>query len=104
MTNISKLILVADPLYDDHHPHLLASAIDEQLSLNCHARAVIMVPLRDVTTRKLLEVFRREMEARSCPMVGSDSSTVSGRDDWESNGNSSNIECWYGIFGRTMSC
>lgn len=101
--NTFKLVLAADPLYDEAHPRLLASAIDEQLSISSDARAVVMVPLRDSATRMLLESFIRRMDELGCTMVGGDSSVVFGQDDWESDEGPSKIECWYGTFGRLTS-
>ena len=67
------------------------------------ARAVVMVPLRDATTRKLLEMFKGKMDRLGCPVIGDDSSVVFGQDDWESDGRSLDVECWYGTFGRPLS-
>ncbi|KUI58667.1 Protein-lysine N-methyltransferase EFM2 [Cytospora mali] len=100
--NSFKVIIVADPLYDDVHPGLLAGAIDEQLSMDPDARAMIMVPQRDATTIKLLSAFRNEMASKSAPLVCLEETVVAGQDDWGGGDDdeSGRVKCWYGVFGR----
>lgn len=96
---------MADPLYDDEHPGLLAGAIDEQLSLDQEARAMIMVPQRDNTTIKLLANFRSEMTSKINSLVCLEETVVAGQDDWGGDGDedAANVKCWLGIFGRKNS-
>ncbi|KAF4125149.1 putative methyltransferase [Geosmithia morbida] len=84
--NRFKIVLVADPLYDDNHPTLLASAIDQHLSLDAEARAVIMVPLRDETTVRLLKDFKEAMAGLVTPLACDDGQEeeLEGQDDWDS--------------------
>ncbi|KAJ4397607.1 Protein-lysine N-methyltransferase rrg1 [Gnomoniopsis smithogilvyi] len=100
--NKFRIIIVADPLYNDDHPRLLAGAIDEQLALDEDARAMVMVPKRDTTTIKLLEMFRDEMASKTDAFVCLEESVVAGQDDWgaDEDEEAGNVECWLGIFGR----
>ncbi|RDA83255.1 hypothetical protein CP532_4496 [Ophiocordyceps camponoti-leonardi (nom. inval.)] len=116
------VVLAADPLYDDHHPRLLAMAIDGHLARRDRrwARAVVMVPKRDAATMRLLDDFRREMEGLN--MVCCREEELLGRDDWgavedweeegdeededreeeeveEEGGNI--VRCWLGLFSRS---
>lgn len=97
-----RIIIVADPLYNDDHPGLLAGAIDEQLVLDEDARAMVMVPQRDATTVKLLASFRNEMASKKEPFVCLEETVVAGQDDWggDEDEEASNVKCWLGIFGR----
>lgn len=98
-----QLIIVADPLYDDDHPALLASAIDEQLSLNPDARVLAMVPQRDEITKGLLSVLRDELAQRASPLLCLEESMVGGQDDWGDENDdeeTSHVGFWWGIFGR----
>lgn len=96
---------MADPLYDDDHPGLLAAAIDDQLGLDAEARAMIMVPQRDATTVKLLANFRNEMAAKPNALVCLEETVVSGQDDWggDEDEEAANVKCWLGIFGRRLA-
>lgn len=103
--NTFKVVIVADPLYDDEHPGLLAGAVDEQLSLDGEARAMIMVPQRDNVTVKLLAAFRYEMASKSIPLVCLEETVVTGRDDWggHEDEEAGQIRCWLGVFGRLLA-
>ncbi|CAK7273799.1 Protein-lysine N-methyltransferase rrg1 [Sporothrix epigloea] len=118
------LILAADPIYDDEHPALLASAIDAQLALepnsatkvngvdggaekvNVSPRAVVMVPLRDQQTEKLAAIFVSEMAERQ--LVPLDEGEIAGQDsDWGSDSGGSTLACeftclWW-VFHRVQS-
>ncbi|CAK7269514.1 Protein-lysine N-methyltransferase rrg1 [Sporothrix epigloea] len=104
------LVLAADPIYDDEHPVLLASAIDAQLALdvrhcadgvNGHGvaekppvspRAVVMVPLRDQRTREMAAMFVSEMAQRR--LVPVDEGEIAGQDsDWGYNGGGGTVAC-----------
>lgn len=100
--NRFRIIIVADPLYNDDHPGLLAGAIDEQLALDEESRAMVMVPQRDATTVKLLAKFRDEMASKGDPFVCLDETVVAGQDDWggDEDEEAGNVKCWLGIFGR----
>lgn len=101
------LILVADPIYDEEHPALLASAINAQLALpsegddNKSPRAVVMVPLRDRQTEKMAAMFVAEMAERK--LVPVDEGEIAGQDgDWESGGAGVGCEftCSWWVFHR----
>ncbi|KAJ4297037.1 Protein-lysine N-methyltransferase rrg1 [Collariella sp. IMI 366227] len=101
--NRFQLIIVADPLYDDDHPALLSSAIDEQLALNLDARVLVMVPQRDETTKGLLQVLRQELAQRASPLLCVEESIVDGQDDWgedHAGDDTPPVGFWWGIFGR----
>lgn len=100
-----ELIIVADPLYDDDHPALLAGAIDEQLSLDADARVLVMVPQRDEITKDLLRALRKGLEQQTNPLVCYQENMVAGEDDW-GDGNDDDaqrVAFWWGIFGRDQS-
>ncbi|KAI1444049.1 putative methyltransferase-domain-containing protein [Annulohypoxylon stygium] len=96
--NQFEIVLVADPLYDDDHPELLSSVIHEHLMTDKDARAVIMVPQRDLVTKKLIAKFLLSMA--SCGLVLLEEQTLVGQDDWDEDGEDSGIECWLAVFGR----
>lgn len=102
--NSFKVIIVADPLYDDDHPALLAAAVDEQLSLDQGARAMIMVPQRDTATIKLLSAFREELNSKDIPLDCLEETVVAGQDDWggDEDEEGAHVKCWLGIFGRRL--
>lgn len=95
-------MIVADPLYDDNHPGLLAGAIDEQLSLSASARAMIMVPQRDAVTVKLLSALQDELASKPAPIVCLEETIVAGQDDWGATEDeeAGKVNCWLGIFAR----
>ncbi|CAK7197373.1 Protein-lysine N-methyltransferase rrg1 [Sporothrix eucalyptigena] len=107
------LVLVADPIYDEEHPALLASAIDANLALKNQdgdedgkaksPRAVVMVPLRDRQTEKMAAIFVSEMAERR--LVPVDEGEIAGKDsDWGSSGNGGvacEFTCSWWVFHRT---
>lgn len=96
-----QLIIVADPLYDDDHPGLLAGAIDEQLGLDGEARVLVMVPQRDETTRGLYAAFQAAMAGREAAMVCVEESLVAGEDGWGDAGDDAGSDgFWWGLFSR----
>lgn len=96
-----QLIIVADPLYDDDHPGLLAGAIDEQLGLDGEARVLVMVPQRDETTRGLHTAFQAAMAGREAAMVCVEESLVAGEDGWGDAGDDAGSDgFWWGVFSR----
>lgn len=102
--NSFTIIIVADPLYNDDHPGLLAGAIDEQLALDTDARAMVMVPQRDATTVKLLATFRDAMASVANSLVCLGETVVPGQDDWgaDEDEEAGNVQCWLGTFGRRL--
>lgn len=96
------MIIVADPLYNDDHPGLLAGTIDDQLSLDGEARAMIMVPQRDETTVMLRAILLERLASKGTPVVCLEQSVVSGQDDWGEDGDeeAGQVSCWLGIFSR----
>ncbi len=94
---------MADPLYDDDHPALLTSAIDEQLELSSAARVLVMVPQRDKITKGLLATLRNELAQRPNPLLCFEESMVNGQDDWgddHDDDETRNVGFWWGVFGR----
>ncbi|WQF87193.1 Putative lysine methyltransferase, S-adenosyl-L-methionine-dependent methyltransferase superfamily [Colletotrichum destructivum] len=98
--NQFKVVLAADPLYDDCHPGLLAGAFSQQLSTEDDARAVVMVPLRDETTKRLLRLFRDTMGSQEMSLVCIEEGTLDGQDDWGEAEEGTQVTCWWGIFAR----
>ncbi|KAF7562993.1 hypothetical protein G7046_g1166 [Stylonectria norvegica] len=95
-----KIVLAADPLYDDDHPALLASAICQHLALGSESRAVVMVPLRDATTKRLLESFKQTMLDLDTPLFCDEEDELAGQDDWTDDEDAGQVRCWLGIFSR----
>ncbi|KAK3336943.1 putative methyltransferase-domain-containing protein [Cercophora scortea] len=101
-----QLVIVADPLYDDCHPSLLANTINTQLSLDADARVLAMVPLRDETTKGLLSSLRTELTGQSNALVCIEESTVPGQDDFgggdgeDDDDESRRVGFWWGVFKR----
>ncbi|KAK6820534.1 hypothetical protein PG987_014934 [Apiospora arundinis] len=98
--NQFKILLVADPLYDDDHPTLLTSVIQDHLALDKDSRAVVMVPQRDAATAKLLSTLRALLSHGDNPVVCLEEDVLPCQDDWDENDESTQLECWWGIFGR----
>ncbi|KAJ4131076.1 Protein-lysine N-methyltransferase rrg1 [Fusarium equiseti] len=95
-----KIVLAADPMYDDDHPALLASAISDHLALGSDSRAVVMVPRRDTTTERLLESFRQAMLDLDTPLFCEEEDELAGQDDWVEDDEAGNVRCWLGVFSR----
>ncbi|KAI0009424.1 putative methyltransferase-domain-containing protein [Xylariaceae sp. FL0662B] len=98
--NQFKIILVADPLYDDDHPDLLSSAVREHLAHDKDARAIVMAPQRDSTTKRLTAKFRSAMALGESGLVVLEEHTLVGQDDWDENEETPEVYCWWAIFGR----
>ncbi|KAH6900259.1 putative methyltransferase-domain-containing protein [Thelonectria olida] len=95
-----KIVLAADPMYDDDHPALLASAICEHLALGSESRAVVMVPRRDATTVRLLEAFKQAMLDLDTPLFCEEEDELAGQDDWVDDDEAGQVKCWLGVFSR----
>ncbi|CAJ2499989.1 Uu.00g028420.m01.CDS01 [Anthostomella pinea] len=95
-----KLVIVADPLYDDDHPELLSSAVTNHLSEDPDARAIIMVPQRDSTTKRLTARFRTRMVEGVSPLRVLEEHTLACQDDWDEDEETPEVQCWWGVFGR----
>ncbi|KAK9437628.1 S-adenosylmethionine-dependent methyltransferase-like protein [Metarhizium brunneum] len=98
--NQFKIVLAADPMYDDNHPALLASAIGQHLALGTESRAVVMVPKRDSTTIRLLEAFRQAMLDLDVPLFCVEEDELAGQDDWVGDDEGGHVRCWLGVFSR----
>ncbi|KAI1375437.1 putative methyltransferase-domain-containing protein [Hypoxylon crocopeplum] len=96
--NQFKIVLAADSLYDDDHPELLSSAIHAHLAEDKAARAVVMVPQRDLTTKRLVANFLSVMADSGLTVL--EEHTLTGQDDWDEEEDNSRIECWLVVFGR----
>ncbi|TGJ87569.1 hypothetical protein E0Z10_g1192 [Xylaria hypoxylon] len=102
--NRFNIILVADGVYDDNHPDLLPSAIREQLSDDSDSRAIVMVPIRDEATKRLIEQFRSSMGDSALPLAVFEEHILTGQDDWgDDDDESQAVECWWAIFGRQLA-
>lgn len=96
-----KIVLAADPLYDDNHPALLAAAIAQHLSHDPLARAVVMVPQRDETTKGLKEALKAAMQENSEDrLVCCEEDELAGQDDWIEDEDGGHVKCWLGVFSR----
>ncbi|KAI1334382.1 putative methyltransferase-domain-containing protein [Xylariaceae sp. FL0016] len=97
--NQFDIILVADPLYDDDHPQLLSSAIRDHLMITPDARVVVMVPQRDLTTKRLTSHFRSEMAKGPLPLVVLEEHSLFVHDDWDESEEAAEVMCWWAAFG-----
>ncbi|KAJ2982988.1 hypothetical protein NUW58_g6330 [Xylaria curta] len=97
--NTFNIILAADGIYDDNHPDLLSSAIHEQLLDSADSRAIVMTPIRDEVTMKLIVQFQSRMNSGALPLVALEEHILTGQDDWGDD-ESQAVECWWAIFGR----
>ncbi|KPM37370.1 hypothetical protein AK830_g9216 [Neonectria ditissima] len=95
-----KIVLAADPMYDDDHPALLAAAICDHLALGSESRAVVMVPRRDATTARLLEAFKQAMLDLETPLFCEEEDELAGQDDWVEDEDAGQVRCWLGVFSR----
>ncbi|KAI1435558.1 putative methyltransferase-domain-containing protein [Xylaria sp. CBS 124048] len=100
LKNQFNIVLVADSIYDDCHPDLLASTIQEQSCRNLDSRVIVMSPIRDQTTKKLVAQFRSKMGNGALPFVILEEHTLIGEDDWGNDEEFQTVECWWAIFGR----
>lgn len=92
-----KVILAADPLYSPEHPKWLVQTIEQWLSRDLDARAVVELPLRDAYLPQVKE-FRRRMEEIGLAIVEQGDET--GYDDWEdADGQSVEVHCWWSVWG-----
>ncbi|ETS74787.1 hypothetical protein PFICI_13271 [Pestalotiopsis fici W106-1] len=103
--NQFKILLAADPIYDDDHPALLASAVRDHLSRDANARVVAMVPLRDNITRRLLQDFKDKLaKDDDWPLTCLEEHSLMGQDDWgDDDDEKTHIECWWGVFGSSAA-
>lgn len=96
--------MAADGIYDDDHPALLSSAIHEQLHDSADARAIVMVPIRDQTTRRLITQFQSHMKEGSLPLGALEEHVLTGQDDWgDDDDEPQAVECWWAIFGKQLA-
>ncbi|KAI1821274.1 putative methyltransferase-domain-containing protein [Xylaria intraflava] len=98
--NQFNIILVADSIYDDCHPDILASTIQEQSCLSTDSRVIVMSPMRDQITQSLVAQFRSKMSNSASPFVILEEHTLTGQDDWGNDDEFQTVECWWAIFGR----
>ncbi|KAF2964083.1 hypothetical protein GQX73_g9492 [Xylaria multiplex] len=100
--NRFDIILAADGLYDDDHPDLLYSAIREQLSSSPDSRVIVMSPIRDETTKRLIAQFRSSMS--EIHLATLEEHILAGQDDWgDDDDEPQAVECWWAIFGKRDS-
>lgn len=64
------------------------------------ARAIIMIPQRDLTTKKLVARFVSIMTTYNLRVL--EENTLVGQDDWDGDDDEETLEvkCWCAIFGR----
>ncbi|KAI0392768.1 putative methyltransferase-domain-containing protein [Xylariaceae sp. FL0594] len=101
LKNRFNIILSADGIYDDNHPDLLSSAIHEHLANGADSRAIVMVPIRDQITKRLIMQFQSKMRTGSLALVVIEEHTITGQDDWGDDDESQTVECWWAVFGRS---
>jgi hypothetical protein len=96
-----QLVIAADSIYDDDHPELLAGTVHQQLSREEAARALIVVPLRDETTKRLLSAFRDILADQERRIICVEEDIVPGEDDWDESDDGHTLDCWWGVFKRS---
>ena len=65
------------------------------------ARAVVMVPQRDHTTKRLLDTFKQEMLGMGAgPLICEEEDELAGQDDWVGDEDGGRVQCWLGVFSR----
>lgn len=94
------IILAADSIYDDDHPGLLCSAIHDQLRDRPGSRAIVMVPIRDQITKRLISQFQSKMNRGTLPLATLEEHLFTGQDDWGDDDELQEVECWLAVFGR----
>lgn len=63
------------------------------------ARAIVMIPQRDLITKKLVVKFLSIM--RTSGLAALEEHSLVGQDDWDGDDEESfEVECWLSIFGR----
>ncbi|KAI0444352.1 putative methyltransferase-domain-containing protein [Xylaria telfairii] len=103
LSNQFNILVTSDSIYDDDHPELLSSTIHENLLDSAESRAIVMVPLRDQTTNRLIAKFRSSMNAGASPLITLEEHILAGQDDWGDDDDSQTVECWWAIFGRQLA-
>ena len=94
-----RLVMAADPLYDDDHPALLAGAIAAKTDFSFEdSRVVVAVPIRDSTTVRLLSDLRAAMCAQRPALVCISDDWLLGEDDWEGAEEDGTVKTWLGVF------
>ncbi|KAI8955065.1 putative methyltransferase-domain-containing protein [Xylaria longipes] len=101
--NRFNIILASDSIYDEDHPELLSSAIHENLLDSAESRTIVMVPLRDQITKRLIAKFRSSMNAGTLPLIALEEHVLTGQDDWGDDDDSQAVECWWAIFGKQQA-
>lgn len=74
--------------------------MEEHLSLDPEARAVVMVPQRDDTTVRLRDAFKAAMVALESPIFCDEEDELAGQDDWVEDEEGGHVKCWLGVFSR----
>lgn len=77
---------------------MLAQAIDLYLQKGSDSRVVIELPYRDQATRAMAENLRNILDGRGFDLLEQGEET--GFDDWEENGETAEVKCWWGIWTR----
>lgn len=70
------------------------------MALGPESRAVVMVPQRDETTKRLNHVFKTAMLDLEPPLVCRAEQELAGQDDWVEDEEEGRVKCWLGVFSR----
>lgn len=96
------LILAADAVYDDNHPELLASTINDQLAMTEDARALVMIPQRNKAipslTTSLVDILCSDDNSIELIQDGG----VEGSDDWGDEMDEDRVFCYWCVFKREL--
>ncbi|KKA28175.1 hypothetical protein TD95_004077 [Thielaviopsis punctulata] len=105
-----KIVLAADPLYDESHPALLYSAIMQQMALSPGARLIVMVPQRDRATAGFTQNLRLLLKTGERPLECLEERSIDQHDDWgedddddEEPDEHQKVKCWLGVFGMARN-
>jgi predicted nicotinamide N-methyase len=89
------VVLVADCIYSEQHPKLLARAILQWLQPGRESRVLVELPLRTGFKREI-DSFRIEMECCGLAMVRDEEDI--GYDDWGSGKGDGLVTCWFSLW------
>ncbi|KAH7391229.1 putative methyltransferase-domain-containing protein [Cadophora sp. MPI-SDFR-AT-0126] len=91
-----EMIIVADPMYDDEHPDLVANMVMRFLKGGTESRALVAIPLRDAHTKRMARHFSTILENTGFGVVYQDHEAC--KDDWTS---AEEVQVQWTIWRRT---
>jgi hypothetical protein len=86
--------MVSDPLYDSHHPALVANAIRHFIKVDAGSRVLAAVPMRDENTKRMAQELWELMAGNGFVLIGEGTEIC--RDDWANDG--AEVRCVWGVW------